>query len=267
VATSSSFPLVAVDVGNSRIKLGEFTHPLADPLPHPTRTLALGLDWTPSDFDGWLPQDSTEYSWCISSVNRPAATRFLEWLKSHGVSRVHLLASTDLPIEVALPLPDKVGLDRLANAVAVNRLRQANEPAIVVSHGTAITVDLVDRRGAFMGGAIMPGLGISARALHEFTDLLPLVEVSEAPPALGKSTLAAMHSGLFWGALGGVRELVARLSEGTGSPQIFLTGGGAPAFASVLAEENERPPQFVPHLTLAGIAISALPHGPAKEAR
>jgi type III pantothenate kinase len=78
---------------------------------------------------------------------------------------------------------------------------------------------------------------MSARALHEFTDLLPLIEpgeLSAPPPAVGTATDTAMRSGLFWGAVGAVRELVARLgAEAGGRPQVFLTGGAGPAVAAV----------------------------------
>ncbi len=88
--------------------------------------------------------------------------------------------------------------------------------------------------------------------------MLPVVEVTEVPPAVGTSTIAAMCSGLYWGALGAVRELVAQFFDDPTTAEIFLTGGAGPLFANVLACESERPPQFVPHLTLAGLAIAAL---------
>ena len=87
-----------------------------------------------------------------------------------------MLAAGDLPLEVRLERPDMVGIDRLVDAVAVNRLRDAGRPAVIVDVGTAITVDLVSADGAFLGGAILPGIQMSARAMHEFTDLLPLVD-------------------------------------------------------------------------------------------
>lgn len=98
---------------------------------------------------------------------------------------------------------------------------------------------------------------MSARALHDFTELLPhldMLELSEAPAALGRSTEPAMRSGLFWGAVGGVRELIARLGSGTpGDPQVFLTGGASPAVAPLLSPTA----RHVPHLTLGGIALCA----------
>ncbi len=263
-ADVSKFPLIAVDVGNSRVKFGVFEHPLSEVLPHPQRALAARLDQFEEEIPGWLPNGPEHYHWSIASVNRPATVRLIKWLEEHRVSRIQLLTHADLPVQIDLPRADLVGLDRLANAVAVNQLRSANEPAIVVDLGTAMKVDLVSATGAFAGGAIMPGLSMSARALHEFTDLLPAIEVAESPEPLGKSTLAAMSSGLYWGSVGAIHELIARLSPGPTATQVFLTGGAAPKFVSVLGHEAQRPPQFVPHLTLAGIALAALRAEPAK---
>jgi type III pantothenate kinase len=101
----------------------------------------------------------------------------------------------------------------------------------------------------------LPGIGLSARALHEFTDLLPLIDVSELiepPSALGTDTEAAMRSGLFWGAIGAIRQLVEQLGRQVNdTPEIFLTGGAAPAVAQLLGSHA----RYVPHLTLAGIAL------------
>jgi type III pantothenate kinase len=141
--------------------------------------------------------------------------------------------------------------------VAVNQLRDPNRAAIAVDLGTAITVDLISAEGDFQGGAILPGISMSARALHEFTDLLPLIDMAslaEAPPAVGRSTIDAMQSGLFWGAIGGIRELIDRMTPSHSQPpQIFLTGGAAPSVAGLLAAEAH----YVPHLVLSGIALAA----------
>ena len=160
---------------------------------------------------------------------------------------------------VEVEQPDKVGADRLVNGVAVNRLRERRVPAIIIDMGTALTIDVVSAEGAFIGGAIAPGVATSARALHEFTYALPLVEVSATPPpALGRSTAEAIVSGLYWGAVGAARELVQKLTEEVGEAEIYLTGGAGTLFAGVLTAEGRRPPQFIPHLTLAGIAIAAV---------
>ena len=269
---------IAADVGNARIKLGLFADEREAGLLEPRQTLPLfGKEPEFDGIDAWLAGaaggDQT-YPWWIASVNRPAATRLIDWLHEHRAGdRVVLLASGDLPLVVRVERPDMVGIDRLVDAVAVNRLRDADRPAVIVDVGSAITVDLVSADGAFLGGAILPGIQMSARALHHFTDLLPLVNVSELstpPPPLGDSTESAMKSGLFWGAVGAVRELIERLSEAanggevasgggwggsstatpTQGPQVFLTGGAGAAVADLLGGAT----RHVPNLTLAGIA-------------
>jgi type III pantothenate kinase len=271
------FPLIAVDVGNQRMKFGRFE--AADwgrGLPEPAATLAVAGEAAEFEALGeWLEgQDalpdaargrvlhSPVFSWWVGSVNRPASGRLLDWLRARRPEeRVTLLAAGDLPLPVALERPDMVGIDRLLDAVGANRLRAAGRPAVVVDVGTAITVDLLSAGGAFLGGAILPGIAMSARALHAFTDLLPLVEIAELaapPPVLGRATIPAIRSGLFWGAVGAVRELVARLSEQSGGEaEVFLTGGAGPAVAALLGPSA----RHVPHLTLAGIALAAAGSG------
>ena len=258
-AASVAFPLVAVDIGNTRMKFGIFARSATEGLPAPTSTLDLPTaadDFTP--LARWLPGDPHACSWWLGSVNRPAVTRLLAWLRERPTPpHTTLLAAGDLPLTAELPRPDMVGIDRLLNAVAANALRPASVPAVVVDLGTAITVDRVDSRGAFRGGAILPGIGLSARALHQFTDLLPLLDMAglaEAPPALGTSTVEALRSGLYWGAVGGIRELVGRLNELEPVPaRLFLSGGAAPAVAELLSDTA----LYVPHLTLGGIALAA----------
>jgi type III pantothenate kinase len=131
-----------------------------------------------------------------------------------------------LPLEIEVDFPERVGIDRLLNAVAANAIRDLSQPAIIVNSGTAVTVDLVGGEGAFLGGAILPGILLSAKALHAETTTLPHVDpwklLKDEPPVLGKNTEAAIASGLYWGHLGAVRELVGRLMErvtaGEGEP-------------------------------------------------
>jgi type III pantothenate kinase len=257
---SSPFPFVAADVGNHRIKLGLFESGSQPGAPEPGRWLAIDDDDRELDrITDWLAAAATEsVSWWIASVNRPTAGRLIDYLRAaRPDDRVVLLAADDLPLTVALERPDMVGIDRLIDAVAANHLRDPGRPAIIVDLGSAITVDLISHEGAFLGGVIMPGIAMSARALHEFTDLLPQIEMSELttpPPPLGDSTVPAMRSGLFWGAVGGIRQLIELLGDQTtGQPDVFLSGGAGPAVAQLLG----RTVRHVPHLTLAGIALTA----------
>jgi type III pantothenate kinase len=286
---------IAVDIGNARIKLGLFEAGCPAGLPEPLRTLPL-LGETPEldQITPWLADHSREeLSWRIASVNRRSATRLLDWLHTHRpADQITLLAAGDLPLVVRLERPDMVGIDRLVDAVAANRLRDAGRPAVIVDVGSAITVDLVSADGAFLGGAILPGIQMSARAMHEFTDMLPLVDMGELdapPPALGTATLPAMQSGLFWGTVGAIRQLIEQLHKAaTGGraeswggsstatptsrsstaaptetnaradgPQVFLTGGAGATVAELLGPDA----RHVPHLTLAGIAVAAVHRG------
>jgi type III pantothenate kinase len=150
-------------------------------------------------------------------------------------------------------------MDRLMGAVAADRLRTAGRAAIIADLGTAIKVHVVSDAGAFMGGAILPGLAMSARALDEQTDALPRVNVEqwEKPPvSLGKATVPAIESGLFWGAVGAIRELVGRLSQDLPPhPELFVTGGGSKLVAEVLSQDEGLIVRHVPHLVLSGIAL------------
>jgi len=251
-------PLITVDVGNARIKLGLFARQSGGgDFPEPVATLALdGRQPELCRITPWLKDCSQpQVAWWIASVNRPAATRLLDWIRQHRpADPMTLLAAGDLPLVVDLERPDMVGVDRLLDAVAANHLRLPDRPAVVVDVGTAITVDLVSAEGTFRGGAILPGIAMSARAMHEFTDLLPLIgmdELSTPPPALGTDSDAAMRSGLFWGAVGAIRQLIERLA-GDDNPGVFLTGGAGPAVAELLG----RSARHVPHLTLGGIALT-----------
>ncbi len=259
----SATPLIAVDIGNTRIKLGLFDQPPTDrALPMPSRVLDLPAQaWDPARVVAWLPPKQLWPQWRVASVNRPAAAHWVQWLERHVTTPAgtpvvaNILTSRDFPIAVEVEHPDRVGADRLSAAAAANRLRQSDRAAIVIDFGSAVTVDLVSADGKFCGGAILPGIDLSARALHEFTDLLPLVTLSDLtnpPSALGNSTVTAIRGGLFWSVVGAVRELTAQLSSRLSpSPEVFLTGGAAAHFATVL----DLKARYEPHLVLSGIAL------------
>src|SRR3954471_9674924 len=180
--------LIAVDIGNSATKVGWFDLPLAkqtDKLPQPDATTKFKTTEAPGDeFARSLPGDPCE--WQIVSVHREGTRILTNWLETnrpHDACR--LLGYQDLPIEIHVDHPDRVGLDRLAAAVAANVIRSAGRPAIVVGAGSAITVNLVGIDGAFEGGVILPGFRMSAEALYG-ADLLPLTILApnDQPPSL-----------------------------------------------------------------------------------
>lgn len=138
----------------------------------------------------------------------------------------------DPGIAVRLPNPGEVGADRLVNAVA--GAEHYGGPLIIVDFGTATTFDLVGETGDYLGGVISPGINLSLKALHEAAAKLPRIAV-EPPPegrgVLGRSTLEAMQSGVFWGYIGLIEGIVARLSaEQGGKIHVLATGGLAKIF-------------------------------------
>lgn len=252
--------LIAVDVGNSFIKFGRFRHadsvPTPNHVPLPDMVIQCKLDDVPGRLRDWLPNEPC--AWMVSSVNREIESKLSQWLASQRGDPYVLLQSRDVPIPIEVEFPERVGMDRLAAAVAANRLRGPNQPAIVVDAGSAITVDAVSRSGSFLGGAILPGLMMSAEALAADTDLLPLVPASyhDNPPAvLGRSTEAAMRSGLYWGTVGAVKEVVLRLVSQISDDALLIVSGGT---AELLKDRLPLKSLHVPQLVLSGIAMIAL---------
>lgn len=270
---SKSDGFLAIDVGSSRVKLGWYppagpctaddkpaSLPIAAPaLPQPTETLAVAHENATtlfSELGSWLqthcPTAPPAY---IASVHPDA----LAILQEMFAQRLQVITVSDLPIEVRVDQPEKVGIDRLLNALAINQLRPTGTPAIVVDLGTACTVDRIAADGAFEGGAILPGVRLAAEALHRGTAALPRLELDQAAAIepVGKSTQAAIRSGLLWGMVGAVRELITRVSEqDTGPRHVYLTGGDAPLLVEHL-QSDEIVTRHLPNLVLAGIALVA----------
>ncbi len=135
----------------------------------------------------------------------------------------------DLGLEVRLDRPEEVGADRLVNAVAAHKFYRG--PLIIIDFGTATTFDVVDGDGNYCGGAIAPGINLSLEALHMAAAKLPRVAVARPRAVIGKATVPAMQSGVFWGYVGLIEGLVARIKDEFGAAMTVLaTGGLAPLF-------------------------------------
>ena len=247
--------MVGVDIGNTFLKFGKYSGPASPDATEPEAVMHCALDQLPDHLPAWLPAHPC--AWYVSSVNREAEHGLRRWVGQHRSDRYVQLTATDVPLPIRVDFPDRVGMDRLAAAVAANALRSAGQPVIVIDAGSAITVDVVSEQGEFLGGAILPGLMMSAEALAADTDLLPLVPASyhdEPPEVLGKSTEAAMRSGLYWGTVGAVRELVTHLAQQlTAAPMLIVSGGTAALLENRLSGSC----RHVPQLVLQGIALLA----------
>jgi type III pantothenate kinase len=144
--------------------------------------------------------------------------------------------------------PEHVGADRLMNSIwAIHT--HPEQAVIVVSIGTAVTFDLTNHHGHFLGGAIAPGLHTGARALHNQTAMLPNVLIEHPPKALGQNTHDAISSGLYWGLVGAVDRVCLELKQHLHQEPIIVATGGD---AELVAAHSTQITKVIPHLTMIG---------------
>ena len=191
----------------------------------------------------------------VCSVNPPMLARLREAARAAGGDGPHV-AGEDFPISIRADVeePGRVGTDRRLAALAAHR--RAGGACIVVDAGTAVTVDAVDDAGTFLGGAIFPGPGLMARSLADGTAQLPLVEIASGAadgPAVGRSTEAAIRSGVTRALAGAVERLVRDVAEALGSDvSVYATGGYAPP----PEDRGGSGWQVVPDLVLEGLVLA-----------
>ncbi len=155
-----------------------------------------------------------------------------------------------LPVAVRVDAGTQVGPDRLVNTVAGFDLYGGD--LIVVDFGTATTFDVVAGDGAYEGGVIAPGVNLSLLALHQAAAALPHVDITKPQSVIGTNTVACMQSGIFWGYVGLVKEICARIQAERGVPmQIISTGGLAPLFQ----QTEELFDDFKDDLTMHGLTV------------
>jgi type III pantothenate kinase len=136
----------------------------------------------------------------------------------------------DWGFDIRVDAPNEVGADRLLNALAAHHHYRG--PLIVIDFGTATTFDVVEGDGAYIGGVIAPGINLSVEALHRAAARLPRIGIGRPQAAIGRNTVAAMQSGIYWGYVGLIEGIVARIrAEHGGSLKVIGTGGLAPLFA------------------------------------
>ena len=146
--------------------------------------------------------------------------------------------------------PKEVGADRIVNAIAAYKLYGG--PVIIVDFGTATTFCAVNADGVYLGGAIAPGLEISAEALVEKTAKLPKVELTKPKHSIGSNTITAMQSGIFFGYLGLTNELIRRFKIELGEDSVVVATGGQ---AELIGNESKLIDKVNPLLTLEGLHL------------
>jgi len=197
---------------------------------------------------GLKPEDVTAS--IIASVV-PGALFNLITLCNRYFGREPLVVGTDgvdLGMEVLIDHPEQAGADRLVNAVAAQR--HYGGPAVIIDFGTATTFDVIDGDGNFRGSAFAPGINLSMEALYMAAARLPRIEIKPTEKIIGKATVPAMQSGIYWGYVGMIEGLVERIRKESGEPmKVYATGG----LAALFDQATEVFDIVDPELTMKGL--------------
>jgi type III pantothenate kinase len=253
--------LLAIDVGNTNIVLGIFRD--ADwELVHSWRLTTLRE--RTADEMGILVTSLCErhrvgakdiHGIVMASVVPSLTGTMISMVTNYfGRFPLNVEPATNSGMPILYDNPAEVGADRVVNGIAAYEEfgRREQRPIIVVDFGTATTFDAISGRGEYLGGVICPGPQISADALFQRAARLPRIDVRKPERVIGRTTVASMQSGLFWGYVDMVEGLVRRMRvELGGRPVVVATGG----LAILVAPETEMIDHVDPELTLRGLRI------------
>jgi len=253
--------LLAIDIGNTNVTLGLVEGGSIVATRRAATHRATTVDELELLLDGLLGLDDQSLDGVRAAVMCsvvPAQAAMVEAVADRRALPILVATSGTVPLAVRVDRPGEVGPDRIVNALAAQRLYGC--PAVVVDMGTATTYDAVGPDGAFVGGAIAPGLVLGLEALASHTARLPRIELRTPDRAIGRDTVAAMQSGTVFGYQAAVTGLLARirreLAEQAAVPidQVrgILTGGLS---MEPWARDVEGVGVIDPDLTLKGLAI------------
>jgi len=247
--------LLAVDIGNTNITMGVFDGEKLKA----TWRIATGVHRMPDEYAilmlNLLERQELKGSQitdaAICSVVPPLVGGFEELFQRYlRISPLVVGAGVKTGVRICMDNPREVGADRIVNAVAAHHLYGG--PVIVIDLGTATTFDVVSEEGDYLGGAIAPGIAIATEALFTRTAVLPRVELIHPKKAIGRSTVAAMQSGIVFGYVALIEGLVTRIRKELGAKAKVVATGG---FAELLAEETPIIAVVNPDLTLVGLRL------------
>jgi len=247
--------LLAIDVGNTNITIGVFE---GDTL-RSTWAVSTDIRKTADEYAvlllNLLPRDGLAFedidNICIASVVPPLQA-VIEDLCETYIKKSPLIVGPGVKtgVRIFVDNPREVGADRIVNVAAAHRLYGG--PLIIIDFGTATTFDAVSKNGDYIGGVIAPGIVIAAEALFSRASKLPKVELVIPEHVIGKNSVAAMQSGIMFGYVGLIENLVARISKELGGKvKVVATGG----LAQVIANETEVIEKVDPNLTLIGLRL------------
>jgi type III pantothenate kinase len=251
--------LLAIDVGNTNIVLGVFD---GDTLIHSWRLQTL-RERTSDELallvDGLFAHSRVERvqvrGVILASVVPPLTGTMRAMVQQYfGVTAVNVEPAVNTGMPILYENPSEVGADRIVNGVAAwERFGGGGgRPMIVVDFGTATTLDAISSKGEYLGGAICPGVTISADALFQRAARLPRIDVRKPAQVVGRTTVGAMESGLFFGYVGMVEGLVKRMDAELGGRSICVATGG---LADVISPETSLIHHVDPDLTLHGLRL------------
>jgi type III pantothenate kinase len=224
--------LLAIDVGNTNTKFAI----------HDGKTwrgqwrVSTDSTRTADEYAPWLAQllalnalTLADVKSCIISTVVPQALFHLRNLSRRYVNFEPMVVgeNAELGIEVRIDKPSEAGADRLVNAVGA--FLEYGGPAVIIDSGTATTFDVIGADGGFEGGVIAPGFNLSLQALHTAAARLPRVEIKDPGMIIGRDTVTAMQSGIFWGYVELIDGLVRRIRAEYGQPMKAIATGGVAA--------------------------------------
>lgn len=235
--------ILAIDIGNTSIHWGIFQNKI---LKKTGKILINSQDLDQLSAENY---SHGQFEQVIVSCVVPALERSVLQLFPEAL----FVTSANIPaISISLESPEQVGADRLVDAMAVWKL--FGGPAVIVDFGTATTFDLLSISGEYLGGAIAPGIDLSRQSLNERTAKLPLIEFFKPKQVIGKNTVEAMQSGLYFGYQGLVKELIHKYKEVLGhEAKVIATGG----YAKLVCQEIVEVEIIDEYLALKGLMLIA----------
>jgi type III pantothenate kinase len=248
--------IVAVDIGNSFIKLAVLTNAPTPLNIQDAQVVTFKVeDVGNSQWQALLESCPFETQWFLASVNQSSLDCVVQWLDRQTIPKKRtILNHQHVPLDLSAVDVQQVGVDRILSALGARDALANPLPVVVVDIGTAVTIDAVTAEGAFLGGVIMPGLHISARALSDYTDQLPQIEIDISdlqglPQAIGTCTQDAIKGGLVWGLIGGIEAVVKKQQQKIGnSAHLFIAGVDYEIMLNLPFDTT-----YIPNLCLRGV--------------
>jgi len=247
--------LLAIDIGNTNIKLGIFD---GDRL-KATWNLATDINRTADEYSGILfnlmeregVSRAKVTGAALCGVVPPLLHTFTELCEKYLSSEPLVVeAGVKTGMRIRLDNPREAGTDRVVNAVAAQNLY--GKPLIIIDLGTATTFDIVSKEGDYLGGAIAPGINIASEALFTRTAVLPRIELIRPRQVIGRNTVSAMQSGIIFGYIDLIEGMIRRIEQELGTEvKVVATGGQAYPFAEQIAAIDV----INPNLTLTGLRL------------